>query len=142
MSNLIRFGVSIEKDLLDNFDTSVAKRGYATRSESIRDLIRDSLIEQKIDCPSDTLVVGSLTIIYDHHASHLLQEMAQIQHCHHDLILSVMHLHVSHKDCLELIALSGQVNQINELANNLISLKGVKNGKLFLTLPSADIVAG
>lgn len=140
MSNLIRFGVSIEKDLLDNFDKFVSDRSYATRSEAIRDLIREALIEQKINADSVTQVLGSLTIIYDHHASNLLQEMANIQHLHHELILSVMHLHVSHNDCLEVIALSGKINQISKLANGLVSLKGVKNGKLFLTLPSSEII--
>lgn len=140
MSNLIRFGVSIEKDLLENFDKLVGEKSYATRSEAIRDLIRDALIEQKIKADAETLVLGSLTIIYDHHASSLLQEMAKVQHRHHNLILSVMHLHVSHDDCLEVIALSGKVKQISELANSLVSLKGVKNGKLFLTLPSSTIV--
>lgn len=141
MSDLIRFGVSIEKDLLDNFDNLIAIKNYATRSEALRDLIRDALIEQKIDSHSETKVLGSLTLIYDHHASNLLQEMANVQHQHHELILSVMHLHVSHDDCMEVIALSGKVNNITELANNLVSLKGIKNGKLFLTLPSSNIIS-
>lgn len=140
MSNLIRFGVSIEKDLLDNFDNLIAEKSYSTRSEALRDLIRDALIEQKIDSHSETKVLGSLTIIYDHHASNLLQEMTKVQHQHHDLILSVMHLHVSHDDCMEIIALSGKVNNISELANSLVSLKGIKHGKLFLTLPSSNII--
>lgn len=141
MSDLIRFGVSIEKDLLDNFDNLIAIKNYATRSEALRDLIRDALIEQKIDSHSETKVLGSLTLIYDHHASNLLQEMAKLQHQHHELILSVMHLHVSHDDCMEVIALSGKVKNITELANNLVSLKGIKNGKLFLTLPSSNIIS-
>lgn len=141
MSNLIRFGVSIEKDLLNNFDKLINERSYSTRSEAIRDLIRDALIEQKIKTNAETVVLGSLTIIYDHHSTNLLQEMAKVQHQHHDLILSVMHLHVSHNDCLEIIALSGRINQISKLANGLISLKGVKNGKLFLTLPSSNFVS-
>lgn len=140
MSNLIRFGVSIEKELLDKFDKLVNERGYAARSESIRDLIREALIEQKLEADSNTLVLGSLTLVYDHHASNLLQEMANIQHQHHSLILSVMHLHVSHDDCLEVLALNGKASQISKLANSLISLKGVKNGKLFLTLPSSGII--
>ena len=140
MSELIRFGVSIDQDLLENYDRLIAERGYATRSEALRDLIRDALIQQKIDTESTTQTLGSLTLVYDHHASNLQVEMAEIQHKHHDLILSVMHLHVSHDDCLELIALSGAVNQISELAHGLLSLKGIKHGKLFLTLPSSKIV--
>lgn len=140
MSDIIRFGVSIDQDLLENYDRLINERGYATRSEALRDLIRETLIQQKIESQSETEALGSLTIVYDHHASNLLKEMAQIQHSYHELILSVMHLHVSHNDCLELIALRGVVAEIVELANGLLSLKGIKNGKLFLTLPSSEII--
>ncbi|MBA4124113.1 MAG: nickel-responsive transcriptional regulator NikR [Acidobacteria bacterium] len=139
MSDIIRFGVSIEQDLLENYDRLIAERGYATRSEALRDLIREALIQQKIEMNSKTPALGSLTLVYDHHASNLLQEMAQIQHNFHELILSVMHLHVNHNDCLEVIALRGIVAEIVALANGLLSLKGIKNGKLFLTLPSSVI---
>jgi len=139
MSDIIRFGVSIEQDLLENFDRLIAERGYATRSEALRDLIRESLVQQKIETETDTRVLGSLTLVYDHHASNLVQEMGQIQHGFHNLVLSVMHLHVSHDDCMEIIALSGKVAEIVKLANGLLSLKGIKHGKLFLTLPSSII---
>ena len=139
MSDIIRFGVSIEQDLLENYDRVIAERGYATRSEALRDLIREALIQQKIEMNSKTPALGSLTLVYDHHASNLLQEMTQIQHNFHELILSVMHLHVNHNDCLEVIALRGIVAEIVALANGLLSLKGIKNGKLFITLPSSVI---
>ena len=109
MSELVRFGVSIDRDLLENYDALIAERGYATRSEALRDLIRDALIQQKIEMQTDIRALGSLTLIYDHHARNLAQEMGAIQHDFHDNILSVMHLHVSHDDCLEIIALSGVV---------------------------------
>jgi len=125
--------------LLENYDRLVAERGYATRSEALRDLIREALIQQKIEMKSETQALGSLTLVYDHHASNLLQEMTQIQHNFHELILSVMHLHVNHNDCLEVIALRGIVAEIVALANGLLSLKGIKNGKLFITLPSSVI---
>ena len=139
MSDIIRFGVSIDETLLENYDRFIADRGYATRSEALRDLIRDALIQQKIEAGLDAEALGSLTIVYDHHSRNLLQEMAEIQHDYHQLILSVMHLHVSHDDCMETIALSGVVSGIVELSNRLLSLKGVKNGKLFLTLPSSHL---
>ena len=139
MSDIIRFGVSIEQDLLENFDRLIAERRYSTRSEALRDLIREALIEQKIEAEAETQALGSLTLIYDHNASNLLQEMAQIQHDFYELILSVMHLHVSHADCMEVIALRGVVAEIVQLANGLLSLKGIKHGKLFLTLPSSVI---
>lgn len=139
MSDIIRFGVSIEQDLLETFDRLIAERGYATRSEALRDLIRDALIQQKIELQSKTNALGTLTLVYDHHARNLSQEMTQLQHDFHELILSVMHLHVSHDDCMEVIALRGEVSEIVKLANSLLSLKGIKNGKLFLTLPSSII---
>lgn len=139
MSELVRFGVSIDQDLLENYDRLIAGRGYATRSEALRDLIREALIQQKIETQPNVDALGSLTLVYDHHARNLMQEMAEIQHDFHDNILSVMHLHVSRDDCLEIIALRGVVSEIVELANRLLSLKGIKNGKLFLTLPSSEI---
>ncbi len=139
MSELIRFGISIEQDLSEKFDRFVSERTYATRSEAIRDLIRDALIQQKIEMQSDTDALGSLTLVYDHHARNLTQEMGAIQHDFHALVLSVMHLHVSHEDCMEVIALRGKVSEIVKLSDALLSLKGIKNGKLFLTLPSSDI---
>jgi CopG family transcriptional regulator, nickel-responsive regulator len=139
MGNLVRFGVSIEEDLLDNFDISSNKRGYENRSEALRDLIRNSLIQQKVNFDKDAQVLGSLTLVYDHHSATVLQDMANIQHTYHNLILSVMHLHVNHKDCLEILALSGSTKQINQLSDELISLKGVKHGQLCVTLPSSEI---
>ena len=139
MSELIRFGISIDQELSEKFDRFVGERNYATRSEAIRDLIRDALIQQKIELDPKTNALGSLTLIYDHHARNLSKEMGEIQHDFHALILSVMHLHVSHDDCMEVIALSGKTSEIIRLSNALLSLKGIKNGKLFLTLPSSDI---
>ncbi|MEO6590474.1 MAG: nickel-responsive transcriptional regulator NikR [Pyrinomonadaceae bacterium] len=139
MSELVRFGISIEQDLSEKFDRFVSERNYATRSEAIRDLIRDALIQQKIELHPKTTALGSLTLIYDHHTRNLSREMGDIQHDFHSLILSVMHLHVSHDDCMEVIALNGKTSEIVKLANALLSLKGIKNGKLFLTLPSSDI---
>lgn len=139
MSDIIRFGVSIDQDLLENYDRLIAERGYATRSEALRDLIRETLIQQKVEMQTDTSALGSLTLVYDHHASNLLAEMITIQHDYHELILSVMHIHISHNDCMEMIALRGVVADITALSNELLSLKGIKNGKLFLTLPSSVI---
>ena len=139
MSELIRFGVSIDQDLLENYDRLIGERGYATRSEALRDLIRDALIQQKIETQTDVEALGSLTLVYDHHVRNLASEMGSFQHQFHEIILSVMHLHVSHDDCLEIIALRGVVSDIINLANGLLSLKGIKNGKLFLTLSSSLI---
>ena len=140
MAELTRFGVSIEGDLLSSYDKLIAKRGYETRSEALRDLIRDVLIKAKLeDSPDKGEVIGSLTLVYDHHASGLLEEMTRIQHEYHQMVMSVMHLHVSHDDCLEIVALRGTASKIMNLSNELLSLKGIKNGKLFLTLPSSTL---
>ncbi|MEZ5346423.1 MAG: nickel-responsive transcriptional regulator NikR [Pyrinomonadaceae bacterium] len=141
MSELIRFGISIDSELLENFDTLIANRKYANRSEAIRDLIRDELIRLKIETKKNVKTLGSLTLVYDHHAKNLAKEMGEIQHDFHKNILSVMHLHVSHDDCMEIIALSGFAEEIVKLSNMLLCLKGIKHGKLFLTLPSSKISA-
>lgn len=140
MGETVRFGVSIDDSLLERYDGYIAGRGYATRSEALRDLIRDALIQNRIEVKSKTKALGSLTLVYDHHSRNLLQEMTEIQHNYHSLILSVMHLHVGHDDCMEVIALKGLVSDIVSLSNSLLSLKGIKNGKLFLTLPSSTII--
>jgi len=131
MSDLVRFGVSIEGELLDSFDGLVGRRGYATRSEAIRDLMRDALVRAHVDARGD--VLGSLTIIYDHHARELSDKLAERQHDHAEMIVSVLHVHVSHDDCMEVIVLRGAAHDVTSLADSLLNLKGVKHGKLFLT---------
>ena len=140
MSNLLRFGVSIEDNLLESFDRLVAERGYATRSEALRDLIRDALVQSRLEAPSKTThVLGSLSLVYDHHAHDLTEQMNGLQHDNHDLVVSVMHVHVSHDDCMEVIVLRGQAGRVRQLADALLSLKGVKHGKLFITVPAHAI---
>lgn len=140
MSDLQRFGVSIESDLLESFDQLVAQRGYATRSEALRDLIRDALVQSRITESSEKAdVLGSLTLIYDHHANELTSQMAEIQHHRHGMVVSVLHVHINHDDCMEVIVLRGKAREVRELADSLISLKGVKHGKLFVTVPGRQI---
>ncbi|MBP6004785.1 MAG: nickel-responsive transcriptional regulator NikR [Pyrinomonadaceae bacterium] len=140
MSELTRFGVSVEDDLLVSFDNLITTQGYDTRSEALRDLMREALIKAKLeDLKEAGDVIGSLTLVYDHHAANLQHEMADIQHVEHSIILSVMHLHVNHDDCLEILAVRGPIARITELSDRLLCLKGIKNGKLFLTLPSSAI---
>lgn len=136
MSDLIRFGVSVENELLGEFDELIAARGYATRSEALRDLMRDALVQSRLEAKPATEVLGSLTLVYDHHASDLSKQMAERQHDHHNLVISVLHVHVNHDDCMEVIAMRGSAGEVRSLADALLSLKGVKHGKLFVTLPS------
>lgn len=140
MSNLIRFGISLEEDLLKNFDALSARRGYRNRSEALRDLMRDALVQAHTKAePAKVDVLGSLTLVYDHHARELAERMAALQHEHHELVISVLHVHISHDDCMEIIALRGKANAVRQLADALLSLKGVKHGKLFITLPAQNI---
>lgn len=140
MSELSRFGVSVEAELLESFDRLVAERGYATRSEALRDLMRDALVQARLEGqPGGADVLGSLTLVYDHHVHELTERMAELQHDHHGLVVSVLHVHVNHDDCMEVIVLRGQAGEVRSLANSLVSLKGVKHGRLFVTLPSRAI---
>jgi CopG family nickel-responsive transcriptional regulator len=141
MSELFRFGVSAEEDLLTSFDRLIAGQGYGNRSEALRDLMRDALVRSHIETPprGKSDVLGSLTLVYDHHAHDLAERMADIQHDHHGLVISVLHVHVSHDDCMEVIAMRGRADEVRTMAESLLSLKGVKHGKLFMTLPSPGI---
>lgn len=138
MGNVSRVGVSIEDDLLESFDRLNSQRGYDNRSEAVRDLIRDALVQSRLEAPGDEAaeVLGSLTLVYNHHASDLTRQMTELQHHHDGLVVSVLHVHINHDDCMELIALRGQAGEVRSLADGLLSLKGVKHGKLFVTLPS------
>ncbi len=141
MGDISRFGVSVEEELLESFDRLVSDRGYATRSEALRDLMRDALIQARLEAqPHKAEVLGSLTLVYDHHARDLSEKMAELQHEHHGLVVSVLHVHISHDDCMEVIVLRGLAGQVRALAESLLSLKGVKHGKLFITMPTQIIM--
>ena len=127
----IRFGVSLPKELIDRFDRTIQKKNYSNRSEAIRDLIRKSLIEEDIN--TNKIVLGVLHILYDHHKRELSDKLTALQHDNHDLIISTTHVHLNHDDCLEVILLKGKVELIRLLSDKMIAVKGVKNGKLFLT---------
>jgi len=140
MSSLIRFGISIEDELLESFDGLSAERGYSNRSEAVRDLMRDALVQSRVAAePDKTEVIASLTLVYDHHARDLSDKMASIQHKHHGLVISVLHVHISQDDCMEVIAMQGNAREVRHLADALLNLKGVKHGKLFITLPAKAI---
>jgi len=141
MSELSRFGVSVEEELLQNFDRLIGSQGYANRSEALRDLMRDALVKSRLEDALETgEVLGSLTLVYDHHAKDLSDKMNSLQHDYFNFIVSVLHVHISHDDCMEVIVLRGEINQVRVLADALLSLKGVKHGKLFVTLPAREIV--
>lgn len=141
MSDLLRFGVSVEEELLESFDRLITDQGYGNRSEALRDLMRDALVKSHLESsPDEGEALGSLTLVYDHHASDLNDKMNEIQHDNPNLVVSVLHVHVSHDDCMEVIVLRGKVREIRTMSDALLSLKGVKHGRLFVTLNNEQIV--
>lgn len=135
MDNIKRFGVSIEPDLLKKFDKLIDQEGYENRSEAIRDLIRNSLISNKKHDP-ESIAMGTLTMIYDHHTGNLTNRLLKIQHNHTQEILTTTHIHLDHDNCLEVLILKGKTKNIQKLADNIKSLKGIKHGELVMTTSS------
>jgi len=131
VSELIRFGVSLPKDLLEKFDKEIQGKGYTNRSEAIRDLIREFLVKQEID--QDMEVVGTLTIVYDHHVREISDRLIDLQHDNFKYIHSNLHVHLDHDNCLEVIILKGRYSTISDIANRIIGSRGVKHGKLTFT---------
>ena len=123
-----RFGVSLPADILKKFDEKIQNEGYNNRSEAIRDLIRESFLEDKI--ADDQLVAGTLTIIFDHNAADLSRQLEEIQHHHYQKIISKLHIHLDKTHCMEVIVLKGKSKKIQKIAKQIISLRGVKHGKL------------
>jgi CopG family nickel-responsive transcriptional regulator len=133
MSELVRFSVAIPEDLLMQFDNLVARRGLAkNRSEVIRDLVRDALVDEEWDDPLQE-IVGTLTIVFKHHASDLQSTLDQIPHMHHEKSISAMHIHLDAHNCLETIVLRGRSDEIRGIAENILGVKGVKHGRLTTT---------
>lgn len=132
-SNLVRFSVAIPEDLLGDFDAYAARRGTsANRSEVIRDLMREKLVEEASAAPGGE-VVGSITMVYDHHAPDLTRRLDDVQHDHMPLIVSATHVHLDHRNCLEILAVRGPGDEIRQLADRLLGIKGVRHGKLVCT---------
>ena len=132
MSKLTRIGVAIDADLLEKFDELIELRGYPNRSEAFRDLIRNELVEESWKSP-ESEVVGSVTLVYNHHVRQLNDKLLDLQHDHHDSILSTLHVHLDHENCLEVLLIKGKAAAVNQIANALISTKGVKHGRLTLS---------
>ena len=137
MSELERFGISLPKDLLEKFDKVIGKKGYENRSEAIRDLMRDNLVEEAIE--SGREVVGTVTIVYDHHVRDISDKLTHVQHDHFKNILSSTHIHLDHDNCLEVLVLKGKSENVKTIGDKLISTKGVKHGKLVITTTSSKM---
>ena len=135
MKGLSRIGVSIDSDLLGKFDSFISAKGYENRSEAFRDLIRDRLVGSAVISP-DALVVGTVTLIYDHHTRLLPEKLTDLQHEHHEVVISTFHAHLDHYNCLEVVVLRGKSSEVQTLADKLISTKGVQHGRLVMSSPT------
>ena len=138
MAELCRIGVAINDDLLEKFDKLIGKRGYTNRSEAFRDLIRNELVEEVWEA-SDAVVFGTVTLVYDHHVRLLTEKLTDLQHQFHSSILSSMHVHLDHDNCLEVILVKGKAPVVQKLANALIAIKGVKHGRFTATTSGGDL---
>jgi CopG family transcriptional regulator, nickel-responsive regulator len=138
MSDLSRIGVAIDASLLEQFDQLIARRGYTNRSEAFRDLIRDQLIETAAELP-DAIVVGTVTLVYDHHVRMLSERLTEMQHQAFHNVLSTLHVHLDHDYCLEVMVLKGKASSVRRMADALISTKGVKHGRLTITTTGAGL---
>ena len=132
MGQLTRTGVAIDADLLARFDRYIAKQGYQNRSEAFRDLIRDKLVGAAIESP-EAAVVGTITIIYDHHSRLLPDKLMDLQHQYHNMVIATTHVHIDHHSCLEVLAVKGQARKVQEFADLLIGTKGIRHGRLVMS---------
>jgi CopG family nickel-responsive transcriptional regulator len=137
MSKIFRFGVSLEKELLDKFDRFICKRNYTNRSKALRDLIRQELIKQ--EWQGNKEIVGAITLIYDHHKRELLNKLTNIQHNFQKLIISTQHIHLDHNNCLEIIVIKGNPKKAQKLADTLKSVTGIKHGTLSMSTTGKQI---
>lgn len=137
MPKLFRFGVSLEKELLDKFDRLIREKSYTNRSEALRDLIRQELIKKQWQKEGE--IAGAITIIYNHHRRELLNRVTDIQHDFQKVIISTQHVHLDHNNCLEIIAIRGNPKEAQKLRDTLKSLKGIKHATLSMSSTGKDI---
>lgn len=138
MSRLVRFGVSLDDELLRKFDDYISQKNYTNRSEALRDLIREELVQKEWDAGDD--VAGAITLIYDHHRRTLLNKIISLQHDFQEVIISTQHVHLDHDNCLEIIAVRGRPQQVRRLAETLRSVKGIKHGTLSMSSTGKEII--
>jgi len=138
MSGIVRFGVSLEKELLDKFDKLIKEKQYPNRSEAIRDLIREELVKR--EWVEGKEVAGSITLVFDHHKRELMNTLTDTQHDFYQLIISSQHVHLDHDNCLEIIVVRGRPRGVKELADKLRATKGVKYGALSIATTGKELV--
>ena len=137
---LERIGVSLEDDLLEKFDRLIAEKGYVNRSEAIRDLIRDALVQRRwSESEGSEERVAVATLVYDHDSSSLAQKLAHIQHENHKAVVSALHVHMDEHNCLEVLVLRGRAKDVVRMGEGLVSTKGVKYGRLVPATTGQDL---
>jgi CopG family nickel-responsive transcriptional regulator len=129
MSQVERIGVSVEKELLSKFDKLITRQGYQSRSEAIRDLVRQRLSDEQTGDPK-AKAVAAVILVYDHHSTKLMEKITSLQHSHLLQTISAMHIHLDEHECLEVVVLRGRVGEIKKTAESIVSLKGVKLGRI------------
>jgi CopG family nickel-responsive transcriptional regulator len=137
MSELVRFGVSLEKELLGKLDALRRQKGYANRSQALRDLIRKDLV--RTQWQEGKCVVGAITLVYDHHKRELVNKLTNLQHDFGGMIIASQHIHIDHDNCLEIIAVKGAPKKIEEIADKMRATKGVKHGTLSMATTGKDL---
>jgi len=131
MGNLLRTGLSLDRDILERFDDAIRRKGYQNRSEAIRDLIREHLVQEQAE--GNKTIVGTLTMVYDHHRPRVSEKLIDAQHHAAPKVLAATHVHLDHHNCLEVIMMKGRAREVRKLADELLSLRGVNHGRLVFT---------
>jgi len=135
---IVRLTVSVPSNLGKQLDQMARDKGYDNRSLAVADLIRAGLVEHRQNLGSQE-IAGTITLVYDHHKQHVQATLTDIQHDHHEVIISTLHVHLDHNNCLEVLVVRGQAGTIKKIADELIAAKGVKHGKLTVTSCGSDL---
>ena len=139
-TSVTRFSVSVPPKLLTDYDKMVAEKGYDNRSPAVADMMRAQLVEHRQKTGGGE-IAGTITLVYDHHTQHVQEALTAIQHDHHDVIISTMHVHLDHHNCLEVLVVRGKAALVKKISDELIAAKGVKHGKLTVTSTGKDLPA-
>ena len=140
MSEVVRFGISIDERLLEKFDQHIDDKGYSNRSEAVRDLIRGALVDEQWAHDDQGELVGTVSLVYNHHTRELSDKLTEHQHSHHRNIISALHVHLDAHHCLEVVVIRGKAKEIRRLADELIGTKGVKHGKLMTSTTGEGLI--
>ena len=135
---VVRFTVSVPRDLAKQLDQMTREKGYDNRSLAVADMIRAGLVEHRQNL-GNREIAGTITLVYDHHNQHVQATLTDIQHDHHEVIISTLHVHLDHHNCLEVLVVRGGAATIKRIADELIAAKGVKHGKLTVTSSGKDL---